>query len=239
MVGAPAYAAYMAERFHRFEGRLNPSDIAAGINAAKRNALRLVSDARMLLDAGRRTSAAALAALAIEEAGKPSILRSIALAKTDDEAKKEWRRFRSHRSKNGMWIVRGLLADGARHLWDFFKVGDEKSDHTKILDRAKQFCLYVDYIGAGKWSEPAEYEEHRGTSGLVEIAESLMASVDEVTTREIELWVEHLGPVFGTPFATHGLLNWHDALLQEGLTAVTREEFRAFVLGPVAEPAQA
>jgi hypothetical protein len=51
------------------------------MNAANRNARRLVADAKLLLDAGRYPSAAALAALAIEESGKTSILRTLAVVK--------------------------------------------------------------------------------------------------------------------------------------------------------------
>jgi len=49
------------------------------MNAATRNARRLAADARLLLDAGRLPTAAALATLSIEETGKVSILREIAV----------------------------------------------------------------------------------------------------------------------------------------------------------------
>ena len=60
----------------RFRGRLSPKQVAVGMNAAARNAARLVSDAEILLEAKRYPSAAALAVLAIEESGETSRIAS-------------------------------------------------------------------------------------------------------------------------------------------------------------------
>ena len=53
-----------------YRGSLDPAAVAKGMNAANRNARRLVADAKLLLDGERYPSAAALAALAIEESGQ-------------------------------------------------------------------------------------------------------------------------------------------------------------------------
>jgi ABC-type branched-subunit amino acid transport system substrate-binding protein len=53
-----------------YRGALSAAQIAAGMNAALRNARRLVKDARVLVETGAFPSAASLAILAIEEAGK-------------------------------------------------------------------------------------------------------------------------------------------------------------------------
>jgi hypothetical protein len=61
-------------RLDQYKGRLTAAQLAEGMNAATENARHLVRDAVMLLEAGRFPTAASLAALAIEEAGKPAIL---------------------------------------------------------------------------------------------------------------------------------------------------------------------
>jgi AbiV family abortive infection protein len=99
-----------------YRGSLDAAAVAEGINAANRNARRLVADAKLLLDAERYPSAAALAALAIEESGKVAILRALAVAKSPEELRAQWRRYRDHRSKNGAWILPSLVAQGARQL---------------------------------------------------------------------------------------------------------------------------
>src|SRR5882724_4716347 len=106
------------KRFDQFKGRLSAGGIAAGINAARRNASRLACDARLLLTQKRFPSACALAVLAIEEAGKASVLREIALARSDEELKDAWRQYRSHTSKNRMWPIVEFVAGGARKLGD-------------------------------------------------------------------------------------------------------------------------
>ena len=62
----------------QYKGKLDPEQIAQGMNAARRNAQRLADDAKLLLSAKRYPTAASLAILSIEESGKVSILRGIA-----------------------------------------------------------------------------------------------------------------------------------------------------------------
>ena len=177
-----------------FAGRLSPAKIAEGINAAERNAKRLAQDARFLLEAKRFPSAAALAILAIEEAGKAHVLRGMSVAKTDDEVKKTWKEFRSHTRKNVLWILREMIQGGARKLDDFGPMFDPESDHPYILDQLKQLSFYTDCVGKGKWAEPASVIKEELAQSYVGIAEQL-ASEHLVTAQEIELWVKHMGPV--------------------------------------------
>ena len=62
-----------------FSGPLTPQEVLEGINAAQTNALRLLDDAKLLMEAGRYPSAAALAILSIEERGKVIILKNIVI----------------------------------------------------------------------------------------------------------------------------------------------------------------
>jgi hypothetical protein len=53
-----------------YNGELEPAQVAHGMNAACRNARRLVDDARLLLGAGRYPTAASLAVYQSKKAGK-------------------------------------------------------------------------------------------------------------------------------------------------------------------------
>jgi AbiV family abortive infection protein len=217
-----------------YRGPLDPTAVAEGINAANRNARRLVADAKLLLDAERYPSAAALAALAMEESGKVSILRALAVAKSPEELRAEWRRYRDHRSKNGAWILPSLVAQGARRLHHLGQTVERDAEHTAILNSLKQVGLYTDCYGSNAhWSEPREIIDGSLARALVGIAE-LLSKEKIVTPREIELWIQHLSPVWNTPEMPHALLRWATALHQEGLSNVAPEEFARFVLGDIA-----
>src|SRR5258708_40218343 len=99
-----------------YRGPLTPGQVAEGMNAAIRNARRLATDAKLLLDSGRLPTAAAIATLSIEESGKASILREIAVVTSPERLKEAWKRYRDHRSKNGAWILPELIRRGARRL---------------------------------------------------------------------------------------------------------------------------
>lgn len=141
-------------RPQEYRGPLTAEQIAAGMSAAARNARRLASDARILLEAERVPSAAALAALSIEESGKSSILRGLAVADNPDAIKKGWQSYRDHRSKNGAWILPGLVKAGGRKLGDLRDVVDREGEHTALLNSLKQIGFYTDCYGNAHWSEP-------------------------------------------------------------------------------------
>jgi len=78
------------KKLDSYKGKLSVDQITAGINAAIQNSKRLAEDASLLFEAGRFPSAASLAILSIEESGKVSILRSLALAKTNEDIADAW-----------------------------------------------------------------------------------------------------------------------------------------------------
>ena len=103
----------MKKKLDAYRGRLSAAQVADGMNAAAANARRLSEDAERLIVDGRFPTAASLAALAIEEAGKISILRELALTKTDAEAAGVWKSYRSHTRKNATWLLPQLVAPAA------------------------------------------------------------------------------------------------------------------------------
>ena len=179
------------------------------MNAARSNAGRLAADARFMLDAKRIPTAVALAALSIEESGKVSILRAIAIADSAEAIKKGWQQYRDHRSKNGCWILPELVANGARKLDDLSEIVNRDGEHTALLNSLKQIGLYTDCYGDAHWSVPGKIFEAKDTTFadiLVKTAE-VMARGEEVTVREVELWVEHLKPVWLTEAMGSGLMS--------------------------------
>ena len=221
-----------SDRLPRFRGQLTPSQIAIGMNAASRNARRLADDAKLLLEHGRFPTAVSIAALSIEEAGKISVLRGLALALDQAIRKRSWKDFRSHRSKNPAWILPDLVAKGARSLDALRLAADPSGTHTLLLDQVKQLGLYTDCLGPRNWTEPkAVIDEARATQ-LVSIAD-LLARERTFTSREIELWIEHMGPVYGAPLdeMKAALLRWFAAMREAGLYADGSVNVEGFVWG--------
>ena len=211
----------MSKKLPSYKGKLSFAQIAEGMTAASENAARLAQDAKLLLDAGRLPTACSLAALSIEESGKVSILRAMSLARDDSELKEEWKRYRSHTNKNVQWIFPQLVAEGARKLDDFRPLFDKDAEHPYLLDQVKQIGFYTDCLGnKGHWSIPDEVIDGELAGQLVSTAE-LLSSVSPTSEREIELWVEHVGPVWKKDLncMKRAVENWYEAMQREGLKA--------------------
>ncbi len=208
-------------KLNGYKGALTPQQIADGINTANKNAKRLANDAIILLDAGRYPSATSLAILSIEESGKVSILRALALAKDEKEIAECWRDYRSHTKKNISWILPELTAKGARHLEDFRSLFDETSDHPYILDQLKQLGFYTDCLGQAHWSLPEVVIERTLTQSIVQTAEIFSKNKKEVTVQEIELWIKHMKPVWKTSMVAmkNALASWNKEMIENGLSA--------------------
>jgi AbiV family abortive infection protein len=222
-------------RLKEYGGSLTIEQIVAGMNAAKRNARRLAADARLMLDAKRLPTAVALAALSIEESGKNPILRGLAITDTPEGLKEYWQQYRDHRSKNGYWILPELFAKGARKLPELREVVNRKGEHTAFLNGLKQLALYTDCYESGRWSEPESFfldTDSGFVEMLVQTAE-LLAKSEEITVREMELWVEHLKPVWLTDKFICGFMNFARAMDTEGLGNTTAEEYARFMFGDV------
>lgn len=212
-----------------YRGSLTTEQVAAGMNAATANARRLAQDARLLLDNKRWPTAASVAALSIEESGKVVILRRFLTATTDD-IKGLWKEYRSHTKKNVNWIFPELVANGARRLEDFRPIVHATSDHPDILDATKQLGFYTDCLGTARWSLPDEVVDEALAKSLVTAAE-VLSPERTVTVRELELWIEHLGPVWNKnpEWMKQALVNWYGAMQAEGLAPTGLNKMQAFV----------
>lgn len=211
----------------KYGGRLSPSQIAEGMNAAARNARRLVHDAKALFDSKSYPTACSLAVLAIEEAGKLTVLRALSVAPDEASMKAEWRNFRSHSAKNAMWIITDLAAKGARTLNDLRDIFAPDSDHPQVLDVVKQLGFYTDCYGEAHWSEPLAVVDEDLARRIIFTAEILVPK-HETSGREIELWVEHVGSCWRTPSMLQGSIEFHRAMAREGMGRHSPEEIEAF-----------
>lgn len=220
----------MQKKLNAYRGKLSASEIAKGMTVARCNARRLAGDAAILLAAGSFPTAASLSALAIEEAGKASILRALALAKNDAEIKDEWKMYRSHTSKNTAWLLPTLAAAGARKLDDFRPLFDQDSDHPFLLDQLKQLGLYTDCLGIGHWAVPTEVVDEGLARMLVKVADTLTKE-KEVSEKEIELWIEHVGPFWkkDPAWIKTAIANWYDAMQVAGLAPDGENKMEQFI----------
>lgn len=208
----------MAKGLDQWKNSLKPSQIAAGMNAASENALRLIEDAEILFTSGRYPSALSLAILSIEESGKISVLRELALAKDGKDVKDAWKSYRSHTKKNASWIFAELVSKGARKLEDFRELFREGADHPALLDNLKQVSFYTDCLGKAHWSQPSEVVESDTAKSIIGIAK-LMSSNKQYTAREIELWKIHMQPVWKGPMEPmkKALNEWFESMAEEKL----------------------
>lgn len=206
------------KKLNAFRGQLKPAQIAEGINAANTNAMQLTTDAELLFAAGSYSTASSIAILAIEEAGKTSILRSLALARTDSEANSIWKEYRTHTYKNASWILPELLANGARKLADFRSLYDKQEDHPFVLDQLKQLGFYTDCLGNAQWSKPSEAISKELSESLV-LTARLLARERKCSEHEVELWIEHIGPVWKQDMRLmeQALVTWYAAMQAAGL----------------------
>jgi AbiV family abortive infection protein len=226
-------------RLPQLRGPLTAAQIAEGMRLALRNAARLAEDADSLLKTGRTQSAVALAILSIEESGKVSILRQMAIAEEEKEWLQLWKAYRSHTKKNTLWILGDLVQKGARGLDELRPIVDPESDHPDVLDQMKQLCTYTDCFTKAKWSSPEDVEVGTLAPYLVKMAQ-ILGRPKAVTTDEIELWRKHLLPVKAAPMEAQkqAVLAWFHEMKLRGLSEASPEEVEDF-LGRQSAPTQA
>jgi AbiV family abortive infection protein len=219
----------------QFKGRITPAQAAEGMRIAHQNAVELLMDSQSLLKQQRWPRAAALAILAIEEAGKPAILRALLVAKAESEVRQTWREYRTHVNKNVMWIFSELVAKGGRRLDDFRAIFDGSADHAAILEAVKQIALYTDSYDDCYWSAPADAIDKELANAIVAIAAVLVGSHPAAMTSEaeLEIWAKHMGPVWkqGREQMETALLECYKEAEEKGLLTGTQtlEEMMRFL----------
>jgi AbiV family abortive infection protein len=214
----------------QWKNSLKPAQIAEGMNAANDNARRLIEDAEILFNLNRFPSAISLSILSIEESGKVSILRELALAKNGDQVKEAWKAYRSHTKKNVMWLFPSLVSSGANKLEEFKSLFGEKADHPLLLDNLKQIGFYTDCLGKAHWSVPDQIIDKESAQNMLKIAK-VMCKDSVYTSKEIELWVKHIKPVWKGPMdlMKEALNNWFEEMVKENLITESEYSFKDFI----------
>jgi hypothetical protein len=125
------------------------------------------------------------------------------------------------------------VASGARTLDELYPLVDPASDHPTVLDQFKQAGFYTDCLDGWSWSLPATVITEDFAKAMLLRAKALLSSRKH-TPREIELWVEHVGPVWKSDMNSmkQGVLGWQQAMLREGLTTEGSITMAAFLFGP-------
>lgn len=218
------------KKLPQYKGKLNAANIAAGMNAAIKNARRLFNSAEILFENKDYATAVSLAILAIEEAGKTSILREISLTTDEKLLKKYWKEYRSHTQKTKTWNLIDYIPQGTVKLQDFKGMFDPDNTSSNQLDQVKQIGFYTDCLGNAHWSMPEEIIDKDFAEQILLIARIHCKSKREISTREVELWIECLTPVWMTSMdkMKQGLLAWHQRMQEDGL-ADSYDRFADFV----------
>jgi AbiV family abortive infection protein len=220
----------MKKQLHPYAGPLTPEQVTDGIAAAQTNANRLLDDARLLMEACRYPSATALAILSIEERGKVVILKRLALLVEPKDLKETWREYRSHRAKNAGWIIPQLVAHGARTMREMAAGVDPDAEHTALLDALKQVSFYSDCLANRHWSIPDTVIDEGVARSMVGAAE-VMWNARNVSLREVELWVQIVGPCYNRSGMMDAVLDWQHTMVAEGLSDTPPETLEAFMRG--------
>jgi AbiV family abortive infection protein len=187
-----------------YVGYLTPAQAAEGIRLAVENARNLLADAELLFRAERWQTATALAILAIEEGGKPSIMRSILLARNQKELQEAWKEYRTHLDKNAFALLPGLIAGGARKIEDMRSMFTNRKQSGREVETVKQFALYTGAYGHCFWSSPTTAIGKDTASTFIGTARLLVrAGVGKFSTApELEIWVKHMKPVWKSDMNT-------------------------------------
>jgi AbiV family abortive infection protein len=222
----------MAKRkINQYKSTLTAAQIADGMNAAAANAKRLYEDAKLLFESSRYPSSLALSSLSIEESGKLSILRSLALARNQGEVEDTWREYRTHTRKNMLWPFLDLVSGGARKLSDFRPLVLDGADHPSLMDNIKQLGFYTDCLGNAHWSNPSDVIDATLAESILRIAEFLLPK-HNVTEKEIKLWIKHLKPVWkqDMEIMEAALVSWHRAMHDAGLMSGDPSDMEKFII---------
>jgi len=220
------------KKLDRYLGKLSPKQVAQGIYSANANAKRLLIDAEILCQNGRYPSAVGVAILAIEEAGKEPVLRSLALARNNEDLKISWKDYRTHTEKNRLVALPNLLSTGARKLEEFRPLFTE-SEYPQLIENLKQISFYTDCLGKAHWSCPAEVIDEKQAKQIIAFTKIVVEVKHDVTEKEIELFLKHIGPVWkkDIELMKTALKNYFRELHSIGLLKGSIENAMSFVDG--------
>jgi AbiV family abortive infection protein len=210
-------------------GRLTPAQAAEGINHLRDNSFRLMADAAFMFMANRYSTCVLLSVLAIEEAGKRTILQEITVARSTERRKELWSEWRNHSPKVSAALSH-LTIYHVRTIVDR-KTFEELSRAIKKqlpqdITRQKELATYVHCLPRVQWSVPSE---HNSKTSAIELLAAALAicRLPKVTETEVRLWAKHIVSARGTTFARmrKAFISYHTALVEAGLSVEDRDGF--------------
>ncbi|SBS29071.1 hypothetical protein MAQ5080_01279 [Marinomonas aquimarina] len=222
----------MSKNLKQWKNTLSAKEICDGMNYAQENAIRLLHDAETLFDIGSYPTAHSLAILAIEEAGKVSILRGLAVARDGKDVKDSWKAYRTHTQKNVLYSFPFLVAQGHEKLSEFSELFSEANEMPALLDDLKQIGFYTDCLGEKHWSVPSQIIDHVAAANLLKVAR-ILCTGRKYETKEIELWIKHMKPVWKSSMSDmkQAQKAWFSEMVDEGLTKEEAISFDEFIGG--------
>ena len=157
------------------------------------------------------------------------MLRRLALASEPPDLKANGDGYGSHRRKLGHPLGLGevFAPNALLDLADALTQAVERRAETVAsMNARKQAGFYTDCVpgpsGKPFWAEPHATITPDHARTVVECA-AILLEHREVTVREMELFVEHVGPVIDSPGSVDGWRGWLRALAAEGLLGETVE----------------
>ncbi len=134
-----------------------------------------------------------------------------------------------------MWILPDTIKGGATRFEEFRSLFEEDTDHPLILDQIKQVSFYTDCLGSVRWTEPENAIDRATAEMVIRIARTVSRR-DQVASREIELWVKHLKPVWmgSMEWMIKAVINWYAEMQAEGLKPEGSNEMDEFLRNGIA-----
>lgn len=144
-----------------------------------------------MLQEERWASAYLLAVYAIEEVGKSPMILMV-LDMPEALRGRAWRGFADHRSKNILASFEDFVSKGAKTFSEFSPMLERDGSHTAEVERGKQSAIYVDCVGARRWTEPATEIGPDQARAMVGNAERRVSADTPWPAERLRIWTKHM-----------------------------------------------
>jgi hypothetical protein len=135
-------------------------------------------------------------------------------------------------SKNRLLALPLLKSSGAKGLDDLMPLF-EGSEYPLSIENLKQVSFYSDCLEGARWSSPDKTICEEMAKGVIAAAKAVIRNKAHVTEKEVELWIQHMGPVWKKDWELGkvALKNWFADLVRLGLLKGNADDYASFVDG--------
>lgn len=181
-----------------YYGVLDANAAASSVQAAKLNALELIGSADVLFETKHYSHATALAILAIEELGKPSIILTLFLG--GGKTENLWQHYRQHTSKTALlnFSISTLAAKHFPYLPKNILKKAKEGPTPSELDAQKQLALYSDVFIENSsivCHLPSNIDWQIEAHARICESKALAHNLRDYPPEELEVWHRHLYPM--------------------------------------------